>query len=513
MESDLYKFENNDFEFFSGNKESLTPLNEKKLSFLKDALIRFKKNKASVIAFIIIIFITLFALIMPFVIGKQKGTIMNSYYSKKPARIEFMNNAFGILGGYKKETKNERSLVFELSKGVGALSSDDNILPIKESFDYKYQPVKKYKLNGSNLYDTTYDSYLSVGFIYVSVEQETYHEIKKWEEEHNEKIIYPMINDNNYCFDINDANYWYKTVDKAYPVKTNSDGSYSMLDFNNTMILEENYMKDENNNLVYYLYDSGGSENNALYKIRVLYYNYYRFIYGKSPNYILGTDSQGYDFAYRLATGIRLSLILSFLVSLINLFIGTFVGAIAGFYGGKIDLIIERVKDILGNIPFIVVATLFMLHLKDKVNDFVSILFAFILTGWISISSRVRTQFYRYKKEEYVMASKTLGAKNSRLMWKHIFPNALGTIITSSVLIIPSVIFSESMLSFLGIINLGSSESTSLGSLLADAHGIWTIYPHLIILPSIFISLLMISFNLFGNGLRDAFNPALRGSE
>ena len=198
MESDLYKFENNDFEFFSGNKESLTPLNEKKLSFLKDALIRFKKNKASVIAFIIIIFITLFALIMPFVIGKQKGTIMNSYYSKKPARIEFMNNAFGILGGYKKETKNERSLVFELSKGVGALSSDDNILPIKESFDYKYQPVKKYKLNGSNLYDTTYDSYLSVGFIYVSVEQETYHEIKKWEEEHNEKIIYPMINDNNY---------------------------------------------------------------------------------------------------------------------------------------------------------------------------------------------------------------------------------------------------------------------------------------------------------------------------
>ena len=111
------------------------------------------------------------------------------------------------------------------------------------------------------------------------------------------------------------------------------------------------------------------------------------------------------------------------------------------------------------------------------------------------------------------MAARTLGARDRRIIWKHIFPNSLGTIITSSALVIPSVIFSESMLSFLGIVNLGGSSMTSLGTLLSDASSIWTTYPHLMIFPAIVISLLMISFNLFGNGLRDAFNPSLRGVE
>ena len=111
------------------------------------------------------------------------------------------------------------------------------------------------------------------------------------------------------------------------------------------------------------------------------------------------------------------------------------------------------------------------------------------------------------------MAARTLGARDRRIIWKHIFPNSLGTIITSSALVIPSVIFSESMLSFLGIVNLGSKEMTSLGTLLSDASAIWTEYPHLMVFPAIVISLLMICFNLFGNGLRDAFNPSLRGVE
>ena len=111
------------------------------------------------------------------------------------------------------------------------------------------------------------------------------------------------------------------------------------------------------------------------------------------------------------------------------------------------------------------------------------------------------------------MAARTLGAKDSRIIWKHIFPNTLGTIITSSVLAIPGVIFSESMLSYLGIVNLGSSTSTSLGTLLSSASTVWTSRPHLMIFPAAVISLLMICFNLFGNGLRDAFNPSLRGVE
>ena len=151
--------------------------------------------------------------------------------------------------------------------------------------------------------------------------------------------------------------------------------------------------------------------------------------------------------------------------------------------------------------------------LAAKVGAVPSLLFAFVLTGWIGTAARVRTQFYRFKNQEYVMAARTLGARDSRIIWKHIFPNSLGTIITSCALVIPGVINSESMLSYLGIVKLGSAGSTSLGTLLSDASSIWTNYPHLMIYPALILSLLMICFNLFGNGLRDAFNPSLRGVE
>ena len=111
------------------------------------------------------------------------------------------------------------------------------------------------------------------------------------------------------------------------------------------------------------------------------------------------------------------------------------------------------------------------------------------------------------------MAARTLGARDKRIIWKHIFPNTLGTIITSSALAIPGTIMSESMLSYLGIVNLGGSGGTSLGTLLSDAESRWIQFPHLMLYPAIIISLLMICFNLFGNGLRDAFNPSLRGVE
>ena len=159
------------------------------------------------------------------------------------------------------------------------------------------------------------------------------------------------------------------------------------------------------------------------------------------------------------------------------------------------------------------VATLFQIHLSQKVGAIPSLLFAFVLTGWLGTAYRVRSQFYRFKNQEYVMAARTLGAKDRRIIWKHIFPNSLGTIITSCALVIPGVINQESTLSFLGIVKFSTAKTTSLGTLLSDASGIWTNYPHLMIYPALFLALLMICFNLFGNGLRDAFNPALRGVE
>ena len=141
------------------------------------------------------------------------------------------------------------------------------------------------------------------------------------------------------------------------------------------------------------------------------------------------------------------------------------------------------------------------------------LLFAFISTGWVNEAASVRMQFYRFKGQEYVLAARPLGAKDRRLIFKHIFPNALGTIITGSVLSIPGVIFTESMLSYLHIINLETSALTSIGTMLSNGQGYLSTFPHIILFPALFISILEISFNLFGNGLRDAFNPSLRGAD
>ena len=173
----------------------------------------------------------------------------------------------------------------------------------------------------------------------------------------------------------------------------------------------------------------------------------------------------------------------------------------------------ERTSDILSGVPCIIVATLFQMYYSAKVGPIISLLFAFVLTGWLGTAYRVRTQFYRFKNSEYVFAARTLGASNKRLMFKHILPNSLGTIITSSVLVIPGVINSESMLSYLGIASITGDSGTSLGSMLANAQSTFMQYPHLMFFPALVLSLLMISFNLFGNGLRDAFNPSLRGVE
>ena len=530
------------FEFVnSGEKIHDTKFETKPIGYFKDALIRFCKNKASVAAFIIIIIIILFALVVPFTTPSAKATVMDTYYKQKAPRNLFLKENLGFWGGDKTLENNERALILELAKGVGAeFKEGEETISLADSYNSYYQPVTKYEYSGHNklgvnskaVYKLKIDAYLSVGFIYKTVEQSEYKKILEWEQETGKKVIYPLIaTENAYCLDANDANYWYKTNAKGVPltfvntgsnnrvdtqedVKNNrTDDKVILYDFSEDLVLEDNYKRDENGNLVYYTFAGGGTTDTAMYRVRILYYNYYQYINGFEPQYFLGTDNQGYDLAYRMATGIRLSLLLAVVVSVINLVIGAIIGAVEGYYGGATDLIIERLKDILSGIPFVILATLFQLHLAKKVGPLPSLIFAFVLTGWLGTSSRVRTQFYRFKNQEYVMAARTLGASDRRIMWKHIFPNTLGTLITSSILVIPGVIFSESMLSYLGIASLGGSKTTSLGTLLSEASTKWTDFPHLMIAPAIVISLLMICFNLFGNGLRDAFNPTLRGSE
>ena len=213
-----------------------------------------------------------------------------------------------------------------------------------------------------------------------------------------------------------------------------------------------------------------------------------------------------------MASGARFSFIFATLVAVVNLVMGAIYGAIAGFYGGKIDLVMERISDILSAVPTMIVITLLKLHMGSA-SQMITLFIAFIFTGWIGMASSTRMQFYRYKRQEYVLAARTLGASDIRLMFKHIFPSAIGTLITGCALVIPSMIYSETNLSYLGIINLETGSITSVGTLIAAGQASLQSAPFIAFFPSLFLVLLMLSFNLFGNGLRDAFNPSLRGSE
>ena len=515
---EMKKFSKEQFEFADRNDVSHDrKFDTKPIGYFKDAWLRFCKNKASVIAAVIIIAIILYALIVP-LCGIPE--FMDSYYSRMGPRNLTLRE-IGIAEGSSSGDYNERSMVMRYSLGVAAEDSDGNGATWEEGKNSYYQPVLSLDgshMNGNNMvYSATVDTYLDVGFIYRSIRQSEYGKIVEWQNATGLQVLYPLIDtSNDYCINNTDANYWYKMIGRGTPVNV-VDGRDVEISFEELQSgeaqLEDNYLRDAEGDPVYYQYTGGGTIETAQYRVRILYYNYYVYNNGFEPQYIFGTDTQGYDLALRMARGIQLSLLVAVCVSVVNLLLGAIYGAIEGYYGGAVDLILERISDILSGVPFIVVATLFQIHLATQVGPIPSLLFAFIMTGWIGTASRTRTQFYRFKNQEYVLAARTLGARDRRIIWKHIFPNSLGTIITSSVLVIPSVIFSESMLSFLGIVNLGGATMTSLGTLLSDAASIWTRYPHLMIFPAIVISLLMICFNLFGNGLRDAFNPSLRGVE
>lgn len=236
-------------------------------------------------------------------------------------------------------------------------------------------------------------------------------------------------------------------------------------------------------------------------------WNYRKLGYTEMPSFLFGTDASGFDLVKRAFTGLRTSLILGLCTAAFCFCFGLIWGSISGYFGGNVDIAMERFCEILSGVPFIVVMTLAMLHFG---RNFVTFVMALCLTGWMGTAARTRTQFYRFKGREYVLASRTLGASDWRLIFKHILPNSMGTIITGSVLMISSVIFSEASLAYL---NLGLEGQKSFGVMMAANQQYLALYPNLVIFPAVIIALMEISLNLFGNGLRDAFNPTLKGSE
>ena len=256
------------------------------------------------------------------------------------------------------------------------------------------------------------------------------------------------------------------------------------------------------------IYNVDKQSGKVIFQAHAKVYKYKVLGMTEMPSYLMGTDKTGRDMFKYTFEGLRNSLALGVLTFIICFAFGLVWGAICGYFGGTVDLIMERITDILAGLPWIVAMTLIVL--KTNSRSFGTFLFALCITGWIGTAARTRTQFYRFRGREYVLASRTLGASDARLIAKHILPNSLGTIITGAVLMIPSVIFSEATISYLG---LGFQDLASLGVILSNNQDELTSHPYQLIFPSIVIALLMISFNLFGNGLRDAINPSLKGEE
>ncbi|WP_173916945.1 oligopeptide ABC transporter permease [Halobacillus sp. Marseille-Q1614] len=222
-------------------------------------------------------------------------------------------------------------------------------------------------------------------------------------------------------------------------------------------------------------------------------------------NFWFGTDGLGRDLWTRVWKGTQISLYIAFLAAMIDMLIGVAYGGISAYYGGRVDNYMQRIIEILIGIPNLVIVILMILILDPGI---LSITIALALTGWISMARIVRGQILKLKNQEFVLASRTLGAPDGRILRKHLIPNVLGLIIINTMFTIPSAIFFEAFLSFIG---LGlPTPLASLGTLVEDGFQSLQIYPHILLFPAVVISLIMIAFNMLADGLRDAFDPKMR---
>lgn len=528
-------------------------LETKPVGYMRDAFRRFCKNKGSVVAAVIILMLFLFAIFAP-IFSQYTVSYRDGRYTKSRPKSH-LAVALGLDFWDGCESKDLTQTMFEAYYGINKETGHEavkngeyeNYKSTTVSDDGAERITQKYKLRLDSIY--------SVGVIYKSLTVEEYTDIQEYQDRTGTRILYPVVSKKERLtskldsislgssaqFQNDDGYFWFK-IDPASLVKVgtafqpvalkdengnfiNNYRKYSGLDkegnpwdgYFSTVLMDDEVEAGER------LYDYGIKDQTG-YEVRIDYYEYYKYLHVqagdgiKEPWFLFGTNAAGQDILTCLASGARFSFLMAIAVSLVNMFVGAIYGAIEGYYGGTADIIMERISDILGGIPMMIVLVLVRLHLREAgvsatVLPVASVFLAFFATGWMGMAGTVRMQFYRFKNQEYVLAARTLGARDWKIMWKHIFPNSLGTIVTSCVLVIPSFIFSESSLSYLGIIDLSTSNITSVGSMLANSQAHMTSAPHIMFFPALFICLLMLSFNLFGNGLRDAFNPSLRGSE
>lgn len=500
-------------------------LGTKPVSYFQGAFRRFSKNKGAVVGAVIVLCLVLFAIIAPFFTAYQPAYYDMMYTYVSPKNSLFVKMGVDFWDGCKTKDTSQigylRDVAIEQETGREVIKNGEYTVS-EDGKNYSYR----------------YDTYYGVGFgKYMIISREEYEKIQAYQNETGVQVLYPVvsISERNKMLEKNkwDANIYYKTENPKASIirpKLDKDGNFvpnywtyevgnewsTMAEYDSLRIEGEDGVT-ENGKTYYYAY---GRKVDGGIEVRAEYYEYYVFKHSclkndgiSEPHFLFGTTETGKDIFACLAYGARFSFIFASVVAVVNFVVGVIWGSIAGYFGGKVDLLMERFSEILGSVPTMIVITLLKYHMGSSSQALV-LFIAFFATGWIGMAGTTRMQFYRFKNQEYVLAARTLGASDTRIMFKHIFPNGLGTIVTSVALVIPSMIYSETSLSYLGIINLEAGNTTSVGTLIAAGQtSITANASYVCFFPCAFLVLLMLSFNLFGNGLRDAFNPSLRGSE
>lgn len=227
---------------------------------------------------------------------------------------------------------------------------------------------------------------------------------------------------------------------------------------------------------------------------------------GISEVFWFGTDTLGRDLFTRVWEGTKVSFTIAVVAILIDVVIGVTYGTISGYFGGKVDMVMQRFVEVISGIPNLVIVTLFVIVFQPGMT---TIIISLMITGWIGMSRVVRSQVLKYKNQEFVLAAEVLGASHWRIISKEMIPNIMGQMIVMTMFSIPNAIFYEAFLAFVG---LGLREpQASLGKLISDGYQAMLTNPHLLLFPVIVLSLLMLSFNLIADGLRDALDPKMKG--
>ncbi len=442
------------------------PLKTKEIGYYKDSWNRFKKNKGALSAFYIILGILAFVTIGPFLNPynlPQTAPNEALRFAYLEPKIQFLEN-FGMFDGSREIKAGKRFLnaIANSTFGEGVILSG-----------FPEELVE----------DVNHPDWLDVSELTVRVDSYLY---------------------TNYIQSYMPPTY-FSDLDAGRDPLASVTETLTRDQFE--QFLSKNYIID-----ILAIIESPNAANPSepflQYKVRV---NRFMLSLDQEPEdtyFWFGTTRDGQDLFTELWRGARLSLTIALLVVVINAVIGLTIGSVVGYYGGLLDLLFDRFVEIVASIPFLSVLTLLTLRFG---NDLWVIIFAFTATGWLGSYGTGRLQFYRFKNREYVLAARTLGASDARIMFKHILPNTLGLIVTSYALAIPAFVFTEASFSFLGIINY--REAISVGLLIDQGQQQMQSYPYLLLFPALYIAILMIAFNLFGNGLRDAFNPSLRGVE